>query len=149
VCVTPETLLDYIYGVLHAPAYREKYAEFLKTDFPRIPYPKDAEEWAHYVAKGARLRSLHLMEAADIDNHEIGYPVEGDDTVEKPHYEASSQRVYINAIQYFDNVSPQAWEAYIGGYQPAQKWLKDRKGQQLTYEDIAHYSRVLYVLGCS
>ena len=54
--------------------------------------------------------------------------------------------MYINDNQYFDKVPSTAWEFYIGGYQPVQKWLKDRKGRMLEFEDILHYQKIIVAL---
>lgn len=135
----PQAVFDYVYAVLHAPTYRSKYAEFLKSDFPRIPYPTNAEQFEKLAELGARLRRLHLLEHPDCDAGTIGYPIDGTHEVDKPAYDEAEQRVYINPTQYFSNVPPVAWTFPIGGYQPAQKWLKDRKGRELTLDDITHY----------
>jgi predicted helicase len=141
---SPINLLDYIYAVLHSPAYRERYKEFLKIDFPRIPYPQDAAQFWDLAALGAKLRHLHLMDNVEPLINIATYPQECDNKVERPIYE--SNKVWINDVQYFDNVPSEAWNFYIGGYQPAQKWLKDRKGRTLGYEDIVHYQRIIAVL---
>ena len=142
--VTPETLFDYIYAVLHSPAYRQRYAEFLKSDFPRIPYPSDPETFHALAAKGAELRGLHLMESPLLDAPITTYPIDGDHKVDKPRFEEG--KVWLNVTQYFGNVPEVAWNFYIGGYQPAQKWLKDRKGRNLTTCDIRHYQRIIIAL---
>lgn len=142
--VTPESLFDYIYGVLHAPKYRTRYAEFLKSDFPRIPYPQNPAVFHALAEKGAELRELHLMESPLLDKRVTTYPVDGDHLVEKPYFEDG--KVYINATQYFGNVPEVAWNFYIGGYQPAEKWLKDRKGRNLSIDDIRHYQRIIIAL---
>lgn len=142
--VTPESLFDYIYAVLHSPAYRQRYAEFLKSDFPRIPYPSDPNTFHALSEKGAALRGLHLMESPVLDKPITTYPVDGDHAVIKPRYEDG--KVWINVTQYFGNVPEVAWNFYIGGYQPAQKWLKDRKGRTLTIDDIRHYQRIIIAL---
>jgi predicted helicase len=142
--VTPERLFDYIYAVLHCPSYRKRYAEFLKSDFPRIPYPDDPAIFSALAEKGAELRALHLMESDKLDDLITTYPVGGDNEVVKPRYENGN--VYINATQYFGNVPEVAWNFYIGGYQPAQKWLKDRKGRTLEVDDIMHYQRIIVAL---
>jgi hypothetical protein len=84
------------------------------------------------------------MEAAAIGETPYPFCGEGESTVDKPHFDAG--RVWINAWQYFDSVPAIAWEFHIGGYQPAQKWLKDRKGRALTYDDIRHYQRIIEIL---
>jgi predicted helicase len=140
----PIDILDYIYAVLHSPAYRERYKEFLKIDFPRVPYPEDAKSFWRLVKLGEKLRHLHLMEGVAPLSNVATFPVAGMNDVEKLEY--VSGRVLINATQYFDNVSSEVWNFYIGGYQPAQKWLKDRKGRTLNFDDIQHYQKIVAVL---
>jgi hypothetical protein len=143
---TPEevAVFDYIYGVLHCTAYRETYAEFLKSDFPRIPYPDSPDEFWTVSEKGTALRKLHLMVPAAIGATPFIFMGEGDSVVDKPRYEDG--KVWINATQYFDNAPEISWGFYIGGYQPAQKWLKDRKGRALSFDDVKHYQRILKIL---
>ncbi|MGN6400454.1 MAG: type ISP restriction/modification enzyme [Flavisolibacter sp.] len=140
----PIDILDYIYAVLHSPTYREKYKEFLKIDFPRVPYPKDANTFWQLVKLGGELRQIHLLESPVVSRYITQYPFDGSNTVTKPKYE--NGKVYINDAQYFDNVPEVAWNFYIGGYQPAQKWLKDRKERQLSFEDILHYQQIIVAL---
>ena len=142
--VSPEDIFDYIYAVLHSPSYREKYKEFLKIDFPRVPYPKDKKQFAALAALGKELRELHLLESPKVRKYITSYDVEGSDAVEKITRKGDS--VYINAEQYFGGVPEAAWNFYIGGYQPVQKWLKDRKGRALTNEDIEHYQKIIVAL---
>jgi predicted helicase len=139
----PEDLFDYIYAVLHSPSYCTKYKEFLKIDFPRIPYPENAEEYHRLAAIGEQLRKLHLMEDVPPTKHaQFNNP--GSNVVDKPEYKGGC--VWINKEQCFEDVPETAWNFYIGGYQPAQKWLKDRKGRTLTFDDIAHYRKIITVL---
>ncbi|GHV70417.1 DNA methyltransferase [Bacteroidia bacterium] len=142
--ITVQTIFDYIYAVLHSPLYREKYKEFLKIDFPRIPYPDDAERFSRLAVFGERLRELHLMENVETPQSIANFPVAGTNEIEKPEY--TENKVFINNAQYFDNVPQSAWNFYIGGYQPAQKWLKDRKGRKLGFDDLQHYQKVIAVL---
>ncbi|MFZ1321525.1 MAG: type ISP restriction/modification enzyme [Ignavibacteria bacterium] len=142
--VSPEEILDYIYAVLHSPKYREKFKEFLKIDFPRIPYPKDKNTFASLSALGEELRLLHLLESPVVKKYITTYNIEGTDTVEKIVYKNGN--VFINSEQYFGNVPETAWNFYIGGYQPAQKWLKDRKGRTLNNSDIEHYQKMIIAL---
>ena len=139
---SPEQVFDYIYGVLHTPSYREKYKEFLKIDFPRIPFPENKEEFERIVSIGNKLRKLHLME--EIPPQATSFDIEGDNAVSEIRFE--KEKVYINKTQYFGNVPELAWNFYIGGYQPAQKWLKDRKNRTLTYDDISHYRKIIAIL---
>lgn len=141
---TPIDILDYIYAVLHSPNYREKYKEFLKIDFPRVPYPKNQKTFFDLVALGGELRQIHLLESTVVEKYITQYPEDGDNVVVKPTYKDGN--VYINPTQYFANVPEVAWNFYIGGYQPAQKWLKDRKDRELSYEDILHYQKIIVAL---
>lgn len=140
----PIDILDYIYAVLHSPTYREKYKEFFKIDFPRVPYPKDANTFWQLVKLGGEIRQIHLLESPTVEKYITQYPVDGTNEVTKPTY--TNGKVYINDTQYFDNVPNVAWNFYIGGYQPAQKWLKDRKGRKLEFDDILHYQKIIVAL---
>lgn len=140
----PIDILDYIYGVLHSNKYRTKYKEFLKIDFPRIPYPASADYFFKIAKLGKELREIHLMEAPEVKEYITSYGVSGDNEVINPEYK--DNKVYINRTQYFDNVPEVAWNFYIGGYQPAQKWLKDRKGRILSYDEILHYQKIIKAL---
>jgi predicted helicase len=137
-------IFDYIYGVLHCPAYRETYREFLKIDFPRIPYPPSPEIFRDVQEKGTALRRLHLMEDAVIGDTPYPFTGDGDAVVGKVAYETGAVR--INDTQQFENVPQIAWDFYIGGYQPAQKWLKDRKTRTLSFDDILHYRKIIKIL---
>ena len=140
----PIDILDYIYAVLHSPTYREKYKEFLKIDFPRVPYPKDKETFWKLVRLGGELRQIHLLESPAVEKYITKYPADGDNVVNKIKYQDS--KVYINDTQYFEGVPEVAWSFFIGGYQPAQKWLKDRKGRKLEFDDILHYQKIIVAL---
>lgn len=139
-------VFDYIYGVLHSPDYRATYADFLKIDFPRIPYPASPEVFRHVSDKGEELRRLHLMEAPAIGDTPYPYHGEGDDVVAAGYPKFAGGKVHINPEQYFDAVPEIAWGFYIGGYQPAQKWLKDRRGRALSWDDIGHYQKIIKIL---
>lgn len=140
----PIDILDYIYAVLYSPKYRDTYKEFLKIDFPRVPYPKDKASFGKLVALGSELRQLHVLEHPLVAEFITQYPISGSNEIEKLQY--INSRVCINATQYFDHVPEVAWQFYIGGYQPAQKWLKDRKGRALSFEDIQHYQKIIVAL---
>ena len=130
--------------LLHCPAYRQTYAEFLKIDFPRIPFPPSPEVFADVSAKGEALRRLHLMEDVAIGDTPYLFHGNGESVVEKPSF--GGGRVWINASQYFENVPAVAWDFPIGGYQPAQKRLKDRKGRALSWDEIRHYQKIIKIL---
>jgi type I restriction-modification system DNA methylase subunit len=152
----PEDMLDYIYGAFHSPEYRRRYAEFLKIDFPRVPWPKGKTIFRKVCRVGGELVKLHLMEAEVLQDERKrpGFPNEGDGVVEKgyPKYVAQGDapekgKVYINKEQYFEGVRPDVWEFHIGGYQVCEKWLKDRRGRKLSYDDISHYQKIVVALG--
>ncbi|MEZ4527541.1 MAG: type ISP restriction/modification enzyme [Desulfobacterales bacterium] len=140
----PIDILDYVYAVLHSPAYRQKYKEFLKIDFPRVPYPKNAEIFRHLVHFGTELRQIHLLEHPKTAEFVTAFPQNGSNAVEKIRWD--SGKVWINKKQRFENVAQPAWEFCIGGYRPAQKWLKDRKGRILTSQDIEHCHKIIAAL---
>ena len=143
---SPEDIFAYIYGILHTPSYRKKFKEFLKSDFPRIPYPKDAAQFKAVAEIGRSLIETHLMRdaAPGLSETVARFPQMGSNIVEEVRYDQG--RVFINTEQFFDNVPQIAWEMPIGGYRPAEKWLKDRKGRVLTLDDRKHYQRIILAL---
>lgn len=146
----PEDVFHYMYAVFHSPTYRSRYAEFLKIDFPRLPVTTDVKLLRKLCSLGERLVKLHLLE--EVPKSDVQFPVAGDNEVDKPHYTepgtaGDTGRVYINKAQYFDHVPAEVWEFHVGGYQVCPKWLKDRKGRQLTYDDITHYRNIVAALG--
>ena len=142
----PKDVFSYAYAVFHSPTYRSRYTEFLKIDFPRLPLTSDRELFTALVAKGEELVALHLMESPKLNNLITTYPVPGSNVVENITYNEPDQRVYINKSQYFEGVSPEVWNFHIGGYQVCQKWLKDRKGRTLSYDELTHYQKIIVAL---
>ena len=144
----PEDVLSYIYAVFHSPTYRERYAEFLRIDFPCVPLTDDPDLFAALVEKGTALIDLHLMRSPALNTLVTAYPVPGEHLVERgyPRYVEQEQRVYINSTQYFEGVEPNVWTFQIGGYQVLDKWLKDRRGRRLSWDDVQHYQRVVVAL---
>ena len=147
----PIDLLDYIYAVLHSPSYREKYKEFLKIDFPRVPYPDFKTFW-DLVELGGKLRQIHLLEDSSLDERVID--ISGEGSLEIVNKLAKKDTVIENDIVTLNinsevsiiNIPLVAWEFYIGGYQPAQKWLKDRVGRELSRADMKHYNKIINAL---
>jgi len=137
-------VFDYIYGVLHCPAYREMCGQFLEADFPRIPFPPSPQVFKRVSEHGETLRRLHLMEDAAIGATPYPFHGAGNNVVDKPRFVAGC--VWINGRQCFDDVPNTAWEFRIGGCKPAQKWLTDRKGRSLTLDDVLHYQRIIKIL---
>jgi len=140
---SPIDLLDYIYAILHSPMYRTKYSEQLKYDFPKIPFP-NSRTFQELIKLGSELRAIHLFESDTLNNFITTYPIDGTNSVDNISF--SKNKVCINDSQYFNNVPETAWSFYIGGYQPAQKWLKDRKGRVLSTDEIMHYQMIIVAL---
>ena len=145
----PEDFFNYLYAVFNSLTYRTRYGEFLKIDFPRLPLTSNINLFRDLCAIGQRLVELHLME--QFGEHIPNYPEPGNNKVEKVEYtqptdQSEQGRVWINKTQYFDGVPPYVWEFHVGGYQVCQKWLKDRKGRTLTYDERKHYQRIVGIL---
>lgn len=140
---TPENILDYIYAVLHSPTYRETYKEFLKIDFPRVPYPTNKKVFWQLVELGRQLRELHLLTSPTVKQFITTFPEGGNNLVDKKYPKYRDEKAYINDQQYFGNVPEEVWNFYIGGYQPAQKWLKDRRERELSDDDLNHYQEMI------
>jgi len=137
---TPEQILYYCYAVLYSNTYREKYAEFLKIDFPRIPFTSDYTLFLELAELGEELSLLHLLKSKALNKPLVRYWGKGEDKIEKPVYDAEGQRVFINEKKYFENITPEMWNYHIGGYQVLEKYLKDRKGRRMT--DPATYCKI-------
>ena len=154
--VTPEEIFYYIYAVLYSNIYRTKYAEFLKIDFPRVPFTKDYKLFIQLGKLGKQLADLHLLKSKDLEKTISKFPIEGNNKVEKPRFDflpsrqAGAQRdngkVWINKEQYFDGVKEEVWQYQIGGYQVCDKWLKDRKDRTLTLDEIKTYCKIVTAL---
>jgi predicted helicase len=141
----PEDIFDYIYAILHSSTYRERYKEFLKIDFPRVPFTSNKELFWKLVELGREVRLYHLMEHAKSADLMTKYIGDGNNVVSKK-LKYEDKKVWINENQYFEGVPEVAWNFYIGGYQPAQKWLKDRKERELSFDDIIHYQKIIVAL---
>lgn len=143
-----EDVFHYAYAIFYSPTYRSRYAEFLKIDFPHLPLTSDVNLFRSLCALGKELVTLHLMES--LPKLQTRYPVAGDNKIDNVRYTespgGSQGGVWINKTQYFDDVPPDVWGYYIGGYQVCQKWLKDRKGRQLSYDDLIHYQGIVAAL---
>ena len=164
----PEDVFHYIYAVFHSPTYRKLYDQFLRADFPRVPLTDDIELFRALVELGGHLKDVHLMESPKLHQTQVRFPIVGDDMVEKGHpkyyapgdvpsgekFPVEQGRVYISKTahrsgkqgQYFEGIPPDVWEFRIGGYQPLDKWLKDRKGRTLLFDDLDHYKRIAAAL---
>ena len=142
----PEDVLAYIFAVLHSPTYRSRYADLLSRNFPRIPLTSDQALFASLVEKGREVIALHLLESPLLDQANTSFPVAGSGVVEYVRYNRDEERVHVNKQQYFDGVPRRVWDFLVGGYQVCDKWLKDRKGRVLSYDDTQHYARTVRAL---
>lgn len=149
---TVEEIFYYIYGVLYSNIYRTKYAEFLKIDFPRIPFTKDYEIFKEMRDLGKRLADLHLLKSAELSSPIARFQGEGDNRIDKPkrmgrNYKPEEKRVYINKDkQYFEGIEPEVWEYMIGGYQVLDTWLKYRRERKLSTDEIKHFCKMVTAL---
>jgi len=139
----PGEIFYYIYAVLYSNIYHTKYAEFLRIDFPRVPFTKDYELFSKIAGLGQRLVDLHLLKSVEIDQPIAKFQGKGDDRVDKLRYDEKEKRTYINESQYFEGITKEIWEYQIGGYQVCNKWLKDRKKRLLSLDDIKHYCKIV------
>jgi hypothetical protein len=142
----PEKILGYVYGLLFAESYRKRYGEFLRADFPRIPFAKGKALFLKIAALGEGLIGLHLLTSPELDRPIARFQGGGDTRVEKVSYDAGANAVRINPGSFFEGVPAEVWEYQVGGYQVCDKWLKDRKGEILTLDEIKHYCRVVTAL---
>jgi hypothetical protein len=164
----PEDVFHYVYALLHSPTYRSRYAEFLKIDFPRIPITSSLDLFRALVEKGGELVALHLLDSPTLAKPITRYPIAGPNVIDPgfPRYVAQGDpspedgkpvgagRVYINKGdatattrgQYFEGVPGELWDFWVGGYQPCQSWLRDRRGRTLSNEDIEHYEKMVVAL---
>jgi len=140
----PEEILGYIYAVLHSPTYRQKYAGFLKIDFPRIPFVDDRRTFEELAALGWRVVQAQLLKNIPAQP-QVGI-TRGRDLVDQPAYSAPDQRLHINPQQYFAPVPADVWNFHIGGYQVLDKYLKSRKGRQLSLDEIENLINVVKAL---
>lgn len=143
---SPEEIFYYIYAILYSETYRTKYAEFLKIDFPRVPFTASYKLFKKMSEYGNRLADLHLLKSVDLDNPIARFQGMGDNRVAKPTYDDKTGRVSINTNQYFEGILPHVWSYQVGGYQVCEKWLKDRKHRILTLEEIQTYCRIVTAL---
>ena len=142
---TPEEILYYIYGVFYSNIYRETYAEFLKIDFPRVPFTSNYDLFIEMGKLGKELAALHLLKSSKLDSPIAKYQGSGDnDRIEKVTYKEDEQRIYINKEKYFEGVTPEVWNYHIGGYQVLRKYLKDRKDRMM--DDAPRYCHIVTAL---
>lgn len=145
---TPEEVFGYIYARLHGPKYRQKFAAFLKTDFPRVPMPTSRQQFEQFAKLGAELVALHTLDtkAAPALKEKRHTFSAGSDAVEKVSYDAATRQIMINETQGFGDVDAETYSFKIGGYTVADKWLSDRKGRTLSFDEQRLYPQILIAL---
>ena len=138
---SPEQILQYVYAILYSNIYREKYAQFLKIDFPRIPFTSNYALFLQVAELGEEIIELHLLKHKSLNNPSTKYLGRGtEDAVEKPIYDEKKETVHINEHRYFENVTTAVWNYQIGGYRVMERYLKERKGRQM--DDPGHYCKM-------
>jgi hypothetical protein len=142
----PDQIFAYIYAILYSPEYRKRYAEFLKSDFPRIPIPSAKELFETLAKLGQELVDLHLLKSKKLEKPIAKFEGKGEARAEQRKYDEKKQFVSINKDQKFTSIPPEVWNYHIGGSQVLDKWLKDRKDRVLSNDDIRHYCRVATAL---
>jgi predicted helicase len=145
---TPEAIFYYAYAIFHSPTYRQRYAEFLKIDFPRLPLTANPDLFQALATEGEKLVNLHLLKSEQLQNLITRYEGQGENQVTEVRYNENQQRIYINKQQYFVGITQDIWQFKIGGYQVLEKWLKDRKkaNRYLSPEEIIHYQKIVVAL---
>jgi hypothetical protein len=158
---TPEDILNYTYAVLNCPAFRRRYAEFLKADFPRVPFTSDLDAFRGLAELGGQLLSAHLRPATSTRSTvTLSYPVPGNNEVARGHPKfldegdpepltgstLAGPRIYINSQQFFEGAPREVWEFEVGSYQVCDKWLRDRQLRELSYEDLDLYQVIVGAL---
>jgi type I restriction-modification system DNA methylase subunit len=146
----PMEVLGYFYAILYCPTYRSTFLEFLKIDFPRIPFVKDQKLFEKLSALGRELIDQHLMKQTYPSNV-VSFPVPGGDEIDEVRYEETQNggAVFINKKQYFGNVPPKIWKFTIGGYPVLEKWLKSRRDREentLSYEEQGDFIKICNIL---
>jgi len=144
--VTPENIFGYGYAVFHSPGYRTRYAEFLKTDFPRLPLTNNPELFQILARIGSDLVCLHLMESPKLETYITSFSGGRNPEIGKISYARNTVWIDKSQTVGFKNVPADVWNFHIGGYQVCEKWLKDRKGRTLSKDDIEHYHRIVVAL---
>jgi len=143
---TPEDVFYYFYAIFYASEYRTRYSEFLKMDFPRLPMTSDVLLFRTLARYGEILVNTHLLKDISAKDLITAYPIKGDNIIEKSYPKWKQGRVYINQTQYIDGVDEAIYHFVIGGYQVLQKWLKDRQTHTLSYDNLAHYQKIIMAI---
>ena len=141
--VDPIEVFNYIYAVLYSEKFREKYAEFLKVEYPRIPFTSDYKLFSKFADLGRKLATIHFLTFDSEEERKIGYPIDDTNVVEEIRYDRQNHRIYINNKQFFEGIVDEEWNFFIGGHQVLDRWLKDMKGQKLSLEDIRYFIRII------
>lgn len=147
--IKPEEILGYIYAILFHKEYRKKYLDFLKIDFPKIPFVESKDYFLKFAKLGEELYNLHL-ENLKIQK-EVGEPMFKDnknknEKIVKAIYNENEKDLFVNESLYFKNVDKEVWEYKIGGYQVLDKYLKSHKNENIDYE---HFENVIKILARS
>jgi len=141
--IEPIDIFRYIYAILHATKYRDKYAEFLKISYPRIPFTSNHTLFFSFVRLGEKLINIHFLSFCSEEERNVGYPVDGTNIIEERRYDTENKRIYINKTQFFERISDEEWNFYIGGHQVLDRWLREMKNKRLSLEEIRHFIKIV------
>jgi hypothetical protein len=143
----PEEVFHYLLAVFHSEKYRERYGELIKQDFPRVPLTQKKALFAGLVTLGKEIASLHMMESGLKNSGTSPVGMVGA-KVEKADYDEAAKTIWIDKrkTKGLKGVEPTVWVFFVGGYQVCEKWLKDRKGESLSKNDVEHYQLVVATL---
>ncbi len=152
----PNEVFDFIYAVLHSPAYRQRYADLLKSDFAKVPATPSRDLFGKLALLGHQLIELHLLAAPKGDLTKITYVGPTRPIVERIAW--ADGAIWIDAPAArrgeasvpghvgFSGVPEAAWNFHIGGYRVCEKWLKDRRDRRLSAGDIAQYQKIIFAV---
>lgn len=144
--ITPEELFSYMYAIFYSPNYRNRYADSLKIDFPRLPITSNLDLFQALCKIGYQMVALHLFEDPILDKPITQFTRNGQNIIQSGFPKFENNKILINPTQGFEMVSQDFWEFHLGGYQVCHKWLKDRRDRQLSEEDITHYQKIIVAI---
>lgn len=145
---SPELLFEYVYAALYSPDYRRRYADLLRGDFARVPFPRERERFLDLATLGGELIKVHLLDPSRLRSSPVRFLSAGSGRLGRTKrvlraYRPDERRVYVNEEgQCFDNLSPEVWAYRIGGYQVLDRWLQDRAGRRLGLEEIEAFRKI-------
>jgi predicted helicase len=140
--VSPEQIFYYVYAIIYSRDYRTKFNDYLRGDFPRIPFIKNKDIFVKLSEIGEKLVELHIGKITPAIH--TRFDSVGSNIVNNVKYE--HERVYINNDQFFDGIPLAVWEYRFGAYQVLDKWLKSRRKRELNSKDIDDFVKTIEII---